>query len=203
LIVTIVEGNLQVFGGFLPWPLHHAVDIELECMSWTLDLWLQWTRLGKTSWPTNKGCEFCDQRCAHSSCGNCEKLGEKKLLNSWTWSCSFTFFHMVLWKLWGWFSFNTKWWQTLMDHLGNTLQWSRPNIVTPKGLGLIKPWYQRSYFLCFWICRCHRMLFFKLTMKSNVGSTIGTPYAMNPMTFGNLSHFHKWLHTSYQHIWNW
>lgn len=69
--------NLQVFGGFLTWPLHHAVDIELECMSWTLDLWLQWTCLGRTSWPTNKGCEFCDQRCAHSSCGNCEKLGEK------------------------------------------------------------------------------------------------------------------------------
>jgi hypothetical protein len=72
--------NLQVFGGFLTWPLHHAVDIELECMSWTLDLWLQWTGLGKTSWPTNKGCQFCDQRCAHSSCGNGEKLGEK---NCW------------------------------------------------------------------------------------------------------------------------
>jgi len=79
---------------------------------------------------------------------------------------------MVLWKLWGWFSLNTKWWQTLMDHLWYTLQWSRPKIVTLKGLGLIKPWYQRSYFLCFWICRCHRMSFFKLTMKSNVASSI-------------------------------
>jgi hypothetical protein len=73
-----------------------------------------------------------------------------------------------------------------MDHFGDTLQRSRPNIVTPKGLGLIKPWCQRSYFLCFWICRRHRMSFFKLTMKNNVGLVIGTPYVMNPMTFENL-----------------
>ncbi len=33
--------------------------------------------MGKTFWPTNKGCEFCDQTGAHSSCESCENLGEK------------------------------------------------------------------------------------------------------------------------------
>jgi len=53
-------------GGYWTWM--HVLNIYL---------WLQWAHLGKTSWPTNKGCEFCNQRCAHSSCANCEKLGEK------------------------------------------------------------------------------------------------------------------------------
>ncbi len=33
--------------------------------------------LDKTFVPPNRGCEFCDQKGAHPSCGiNCEKLGE-------------------------------------------------------------------------------------------------------------------------------
>jgi hypothetical protein len=42
-------------------------------INWTFNLWLQWrTYLGKTSWPTNRSCEVCDQKCAHSSNGNYE-----------------------------------------------------------------------------------------------------------------------------------
>jgi hypothetical protein len=68
----------QVFGGFLSWPPHHAMHIGPKYMYWTFNLRSQWTtHLGKTSWPTNKGCEFCDKKCAHLGCGNHEKSSEK------------------------------------------------------------------------------------------------------------------------------
>jgi hypothetical protein len=79
----------QVFGGFLPWPFHHVVDIGPKYKYWTFNLCLKWTtHLGKTSSPPNRGCEFCDQRCAHLGWGNCEKSGGK--------SCWIFYFKVVV-----------------------------------------------------------------------------------------------------------
>lgn len=63
----------------------------------------------------------------------------------------------------------------------DTSMWLKPNITTPRKLGLIKPWYQSSYCFCFGSLDLH-MSFFKLTMKNNLASTMVPPYIVNLVT---------------------
>jgi hypothetical protein len=60
---------------------HHEVDNRPKYMYGTLNLWLWWTTfVGKTFRLANKCCEFCDKKCAHLGCENCEKSNAR---SSW------------------------------------------------------------------------------------------------------------------------
>lgn len=130
----------------LPMAFSSCGDIGLKYRYWTFNLYLKWTtHLGKTSSPLNRGCEFCDQICAHLGWGNCEKLGGK--------SCWIFYFKVVI-------SFSFSW---CYGSIGGAFPSTLGHIVMikaqycyPKNIGFNSTLVPKLLSFCFWISsRCH------------------------------------------------